>query len=147
MSLIPEDNKLRKNLPIFTYITRYCSKALREMTKVSVVNNVRYNPDRAPADINWNRAQSQDQLGSGFRHMLEHAVDGKEFEFVSPEITAATGIDRIYILAENAWRQVAALELKIEEVEKREAEERDTIGGSEPGPRGWDHLGPPGVPC
>jgi hypothetical protein len=120
VSLFSDDDKLRKHLPVFTYITKYCPKALVEMTKVSVVNNVRYNPDRAPADINWNRDRSKDQLGSSLRHMMESAVDGKVFEIVPPDIAAKTGITRIYVLAENAWRAVAALELEIERVQAEE---------------------------
>jgi hypothetical protein len=130
MSLFTTNDKLRKHLPVFKYITRYCPKALREMTAVSVVNNVRYNPDREPSDINWARDKSKDQLGSGLRHMMEHAVDCKVFEEVPLDIQEKTGITRIYILAENAWRAVAALELEIERVEAEEAgmAERAAVG-------------------
>ena len=114
MSLFPSDDKARKSLPIFRLVTRYFPKALREVTKVSVANNVRYNPEREPADINWARDKSKDQLGSGFRHMLESEVDGTVFEFITPEVAAKVGFDRVYVLAENAWRALAALELAIE---------------------------------
>ena len=114
MSLFPSDDEARKSLPIFRLVTRYFPKALREVTKVSVANNVRYNPEREPADINWARDKSKDQLGSGFRHMLESEVDGTVFEFITPEVAAKVGFDRVYILAENAWRALAALELAIE---------------------------------
>jgi hypothetical protein len=120
VSLFPTDDKARKMLPVWKLITGYFPKALREMTKVSVVNNVRYNPDRDPADINWNRGLSRDQLGSSLRHMLESAVDGKVFEEVPEEIAKVTGIDRVYVLAENAWRACAQLELAIENQEMYE---------------------------
>jgi hypothetical protein len=116
--LIPADDKARKGLPLLKQYTHYFPRAMREITKVSVVNNVRYNPDRAPADINWARGKSTDQLGSGFRHIVEHEVDGKIFDVVPDEIAKATGIDRIYILAQCAWRIQAALELEIEAQEK-----------------------------
>lgn len=119
MSLLPENDKQRKMLPMFKQIARYFPKALREITKVSVVNNVRYNPDRAPADINWARGKSTDQLGSAFHHMLEHAVDGKVFEEVPKAAADATGFDKVYILAEAAWRVLAELELTIEEQEAK----------------------------
>jgi hypothetical protein len=109
MSLFPDNDQARKLLPIFKLVTRYFPKALREVTKVSVANNVRYNPEKDPADINWARGKSTDQLGSAFRHMLEAAVDGKVFE---------TGTD-IYVLAEAAWRILAALELEIENQEAK----------------------------
>ena len=87
------------------------------MTKVCVVNNVRYSPDRAPSDINWARGKSPDQLGSAFRHMMEAAVDGKVFEQVSADVTSVTGITKVYVLAETMWRIGAELELEIERQE------------------------------
>lgn len=121
MSYIPQDDKDRKGLPLWQFTTGYFPKAIREMCKVSVVNNVRYNPNAATTDISWNRSKSQDQLGSSFRHMMEAVVDGKVFDEVPPEIVEKTGIKRIYVLAANAWRACAALEL---EIEKQEAKER-----------------------
>lgn len=112
MSLFPTDDAGRKMLPVFKMITRYFPKALREVTRVCVANNVRYNPERDPADINWARGKSPDQLGSAFRHMLESEVDGKVFE------EAANG-ERLYVLAEGAWRMLAALELEIERQEAK----------------------------
>lgn len=120
MSLFPDDDKARKMLPIFDYFTRYFPKAHREVTKVCVVNNVRYNPDRAPNDIHWARGKSPNQLGSGFRHMLESAVDGKVFETVPADIAKITGIEKVYVLAEAAWRIHAQLELAIEHEELQE---------------------------
>jgi hypothetical protein len=114
MSLFPSDDKGRKGLPIFKYFTRYFPKAHREVTKVCVANNVRYNPDREPFDINWARSKSPDQLGSAFRHMVEAAVDGKVFEDLPPELAAIVGFDKVYVLAEAMWRIGAALELAIE---------------------------------
>ncbi len=119
MSFFPEDDKHRKMIPLWQFYVRYFPKAQREKAKVSVVNNVRYNPDREPADINWNRPLSADQLGSAFRHMVEREVDGKVFEHVQKDIAEKTGIERIYVLAEAAWRLDAALELEIEQQEQK----------------------------
>jgi hypothetical protein len=121
MSFFPDDDKARKMLPVFDYLTGYFPKAHREVTKVCVVNNVRYNPDRAPADINWNRGKSKDQLGSAFRHMLEARVDGKVFEDVPADVAEVTGIERVYVLAEAMWRIGAELELTIERTEYQES--------------------------
>jgi hypothetical protein len=117
MSLFPDDDKARKATPVFKYFTRYFPKAHREVTKVCVVNNMRYNPDRDPFDINWERSKSPDQLGSAFRHMAESAVDGKVFEAVPPEVAKLTGIEKVYVLAEAMWRIGAELELTIEKQE------------------------------
>jgi hypothetical protein len=124
MSLFPDDDKLRKMLPIWKYWTRYFPKAHREVTKVCVVNNVRYNPTREPADINWNRDKSKDQLGSAARHILEAAVDGKVFETVPPDISKLTGIEKVYVLAEAMWRIGAELELTVEREEAKEQQPR-----------------------
>lgn len=134
MSLFPDNDKLRKMLPIFKYLTHYFPKAHREVTKVCVVNNVRYNPDRAPADINWNRGKSPDQLGSAFRHMAEAEVDGKVFEDVPKDIAEITGIDKVYVLAEAMWRLGAELELTIE---LEEAKTLLTLSKKDPN-AGWD---------
>jgi hypothetical protein len=90
------------------------------VTRVCVVNNVRYNPTRAPSDINWARGKSTDQLGALYRHITENVVDGTVFEDVPPEVAAAIdaeGFDQVYVLAEAAWRALAALELQIEQQE------------------------------
>lgn len=113
--LFPKDDKQRKMLPMFRMVTGYFPKALREVTRVCVANNVRYNPDREPADINWARGKSKDQLGSLFRHMVEYE-GGQVYEDLPPEVLAACGpgYERVYVLAEAAWRALAALELCIE---------------------------------
>lgn len=116
--IFPTDDKARKMLPVFSMITRYFPKAMREITRVCVANNVRYNPERDPTDINWARGKSPDHLGSAFRHMLERTVDGRIFESVDPLVQKATGINSVYVLAEAAWRICAALELEIEHCEQ-----------------------------
>lgn len=114
MSLFPSDDKARKMLPVWKMITRYFPKSLREVTRVCVANNMRYSPDREPADITWARGKSTDQLGSAMRHMLEAEVDGKVFEPVPQVVAEVTGTKEVYVLAEAAWRLLAALELAIE---------------------------------
>lgn len=121
MSVLPQDDKQRKMLPILRMIVGYFPKALREVTRVCVANNVRYNPDRKPNDINWARGKSTQQMDSLFRHILEHEVDGLVFEELPPEVQAACGpgFERVYVLAEAAWRALAALELEIEAQEAK----------------------------
>jgi hypothetical protein len=121
-SILPKDDKTRKGLPLLKQIG-YFPKALREITKVSVVNNVRYNPGRDPSDINWARGKSTDQMGSGFRHIFEHEFGGVIFDEVPAEVAKVTGIDRVYVLAEAAWRIQAALELEIEKVEAEDPDQ------------------------
>lgn len=137
MSYLPTDDKARKSLPLFQQLVRYFPKTLREVTKVSVVNNVRYNPEREPADINWNRGKSPDQFGSAFRHMLERTVDGKIYDYVDPEVAKRTGIERIYVLAQAVWRLSAACEEEIEAMEREQCAPQGTCGeASAPGSTG-----------
>lgn len=117
MNYLPEDDAQRKGLPIFRLLTHYFPRAIREVTKVSVANNVRYNPERDPTNINWARGKSTDQLGSLFRHLMEHEVDPKLFEFLPAATAQIVGFDRVYVLAEAAWRALAALELEVEATE------------------------------
>jgi hypothetical protein len=119
VTLYSGNDKERKNTPVFKMRTRYFPKALREVTKVCVANNVRYNPDKEPADINWARGKSADQLGSLDRHITEREVDGKIFEHIDPAIAEKVGFDRIYVMAEAAWRALAQLELDIEAEEAK----------------------------
>ena len=128
-SLFPEDDKQRKSIPLFEYLTRYLPKAHREVTKVCVVNNVRYNPERSPADINWARGKSPNQLGSALRHIMERQVDDKVFERVPPDVAKLTGIERIYVLAEAMWRIGAQLELDIEAEEVKKPLSLTVDGG------------------
>lgn len=114
MRIFPVDDKARKNLPVWKMVTGYFPKALREVTRVCVASNVRYNPDKEPADITWARGKSTDQFSSLFRHIMEHQVDGTVFEDLPPEVAAAVGFKQVYVLAEAAWRALAALELCIE---------------------------------
>ena len=126
--LFPTGDQARKMLPVFSMITRYFPKAMREITKVCVANNVRYNPGRDPADINWARGKSPDQLGSAFRHIFERTVDDTVFEELAPELAAVVEFDRVYVLAEAAWRVCAALELDIERCERSAEEVNSAIG-------------------
>lgn len=143
MSLFPENDSERKNLPVLKMITGYFPKALREVTRVCVANNVRYNPTLKPADINWARGKSNDQFGSQLRHMLEFIVDGKVYEELPPEVTAACGpgFDRVYVLAEAAWRALAALELCIEAEESKVPMEAPLSIESKPCPSCGHHGG------
>lgn len=138
--LFPADDKARKMLVVFDYITRYAPRAMREITKVAVANNVRYNPGRAPNDINWARDKSKDQLGSLFRHMLERRVEGKIFEPIDPAIAQVVGFDKVYVMAEAAWRACAALELDIEAWET-------AMAAQTPGPEAQGELSSPAHPA
>lgn len=99
---LPSDDKARKALPIFKWLTTYFPDAIIELVKVSVKGNMQHNPERAPEDIKWARGKSMNQLDTAFRHMWDHAL------------STPIDTDECYHLAKAAWRNLAELQLTIE---------------------------------
>jgi hypothetical protein len=101
----PKDDKGRKRLAMWTYLTEYFPKALMAELGVAVAGNEQHNPGEK---LHWAREKSTDQLNTAFRHMWDHSAG----------ITKDT--DGQYHLAKAIWRLKAELELTIE----RESSER-----------------------
>lgn len=99
---LPTDDKSRKMLPIWTYITEYFPDALIAEVEVCVAGNIQHNPELAPADITWAREKSTDHLNTAFRHMFDHARG------------ILKDTDGQYHLAKARWRIGAELQLTIE---------------------------------
>jgi hypothetical protein len=99
---LPTEDKARKSLPIFTFLTEYFPDAIIEMVNVCVAGNIQYNKDRAPADIVWDRSKSTNQLDTAFRHLWDHKRG------------TVKDADQMYHLAKTAWRVLAELQLQIE---------------------------------
>jgi hypothetical protein len=96
---LPTDDKARKALPIFTYITEYFPDSLIEECRVAVIGNDQHNPGEP---LHWARDKSTDQMNTAFRHMFDHkrgVVKDK---------------DGAYHLAKAIWRLKAELQLQIE---------------------------------
>lgn len=132
-SIFGHDYQGRKNLPIFSFLTRYFPKALVEVTKVCVAGNAQHNKELALTDINWSRGKSTDQLNTAFRHMMDHATNGP-FDQEPPEVLAAIGADEstgTYHLAKAAWRILAELELTIE---RQQAAKQEALNLKGPAP-------------
>lgn len=119
-SIFGHDYQQRKNLPIFSFLTRYFPKAMVEVVKVCVAGNAQHNPELPLTDINWSRGKSTDQLNTAMRHLMDHATSGP-IDQEPPEVLAAIGAENggTYHLAKAIWRIAAELELTIE---KRDAE-------------------------
>lgn len=111
--LLPTADAERKRIPLWTYITQYVPRALIEATKVSVQGNIQHNPDRAPADIVWDRAKSMDQLNTAIRHLLDHST-GSIYDS-----------DGQLHLAKAYWRIGAELQLLLERQDAECASDRD----------------------
>jgi len=99
MSTLPTDDKSRKALPIFTWLTEYFPDAIVELVKVSVAGNEQHNPGEP---LHWARGKSMNQLDTAFRHMWDHKLGTKR------------DTDGQYHLAKTAWRALAELQLTIE---------------------------------
>ena len=120
MSIFGHDPKGRKNIPIFFFMTRYFPKALVELTRVCVAGNAQHNPELPLFDINWARDKSTDQLNTAMRHLMDHEISGP-FDTEPEDVLLAMKSHghSTYHLAKAAWRILAALELQIEEDQKR----------------------------
>ncbi len=110
MKPLPLEDKERKALPIFKWLTEYFPDAIVECVKLSVAGNIQHNPELKPEDITWAREKSTQQMDTAFRHMWDHKA----------------GIiwdkDGCYHLAKAAWRILAELQLTIENVEDTQQE-------------------------
>ena len=100
--MLPTNDKERKALPIFTFLTQYFPDVVVELTKLCVKGNIQHNPHLAPHDIKWAREKSSDQLNTAFRHLFDHACGVK------------CDSDGVYHLAKAIWRLSAELQLTIE---------------------------------
>jgi hypothetical protein len=97
--MLPTDDKARKALPLFTYITEYFPDSLIEECRVAVIGNDQHNPGEP---LHWAREKSTDQLNTAFRHMLDHKSG------------VVRDKDGAYHLAKAIWRLKAELQLQIE---------------------------------
>jgi hypothetical protein len=95
-SVLPEDAKERKNIPLATGVLDYFPAALIEVAKVSFVGNQQHNPGEP---LHWARGKSTDQDDTIIRHFLERG--GKD-------------TDGVKHTAKLAWRVLALLQLECE---------------------------------
>jgi hypothetical protein len=113
---LPTNDKARKALPLYTFLTGYFPDAIAELVKVSVAGNVKYNPGQP---MHWARDKSTDQLNTAQRHLFDHGA-GKTYDVDwPPAVLDAVGPDGIMHLAQAAWRIMAEIQLLCE---KRQAE-------------------------
>jgi hypothetical protein len=95
---LPTDDKARKALPLYTYMTEYFPDAYIAEVEVAVAGNEQHNPGEP---LHWARGKSMDQMDCAFRHMLDHKKN-------------AVDTDGKYHLAKAIWRLKAELQLLIE---------------------------------
>src|SRR5271155_1076193 len=102
---LPTEDKARKALPLWTFLTEYFLKAWIAVANVAIKGNEQHNPGEP---LHWAREKSTDQMNTAFRHQLDYAMGVKK------------DTDGQWHLAKAIWRLSAQLQLDIE------AEEAET---------------------
>ena len=100
---LPTDDKQRKELQYWTFLTEYFLKAWMAVANVAIAGNRQHNPGEK---LHWAREKSKDQMNTAFRHQLDYAMGVKK------------DTDGQYHLAKAIWRLSAQLQLDIEQDEK-----------------------------
>lgn len=106
-----QDDKERKNSPVFDGLFKYFPDALAAVARVSKKGNDKHNPGEP---LHWARDKSTDQRGSVIRHYLDEA-SGTNYD-EDGELHAVHA----------AWRALAAAQIKIEEM-RETAKVRDVF--------------------
>jgi hypothetical protein len=109
---LPTEDKARKAIPIFTFLTEYFPDAVLAMVGVSVAGNIQHNPELDPADIRWAREKSRDQLNTAMRHLWDRGTG------------TPRDADGQWHLAKAAWRILAQLQLDIEAERTKDVDTR-----------------------
>lgn len=96
VGVLPQDYKLRKNLPLARGLLDYFPAALAAVAEVSRVGNEQHNPGE---EIHWARGKSSDHADCIIRHL----VDRGSFD-----------TDNLRHSAKVAWRALALLQEELE---------------------------------
>jgi dATP/dGTP diphosphohydrolase len=101
---LPTTDAARKALPVFDGVLMYFPDAIMEIARVSMQGNDQHNPGEK---LHWARGKSMDQFNTALRHMMDHGM-GNRFD-------GEHRGEKIWHLAKAAWRNMAALQMAIEE--------------------------------
>ncbi len=102
LSLFPGSDSDRKALPVWSGVVMYFPRALREIARVSQVGNDQHNPGQP---LHWAKEKSTDQVNTAMRHAMDPGVGNHR------------ATDGPYHQAKACWRQLAELELFLEQQE------------------------------
>ena len=93
----------RKGIPVYSGFIKYFPRAILEVARLSKIANDQHNPG---TELHWDRNKSGDELDSLCRHMIDDIFDDLD-------------TDDVLHLTKVAWRGMANLEKKLEELNKR----------------------------
>ena len=71
-TILPEDAKERKAIPVYSGVIRYFPDALVAVAKLSQKGNDQHNPG---TPLHWDRAKSGDELDAMMRHVIDEDWD------------------------------------------------------------------------
>lgn len=99
MSYIPQDDKIRKEAPMFRGLLGYFPAALFEVASHSYASDQKHNPGNTDGP-HWARKKSSDHADCIIRHLIDAGAAGTP--------------DRKYHLRALAWRALAILQEECE---------------------------------
>lgn len=111
---LPTENKGRKAIPLYAFLTGYFPDAIVELVRVAVAGNEQHNPGEP---LHWARGKSMDQLNTAMRHLFDHG-QGATYDTEPDAVLAAIDFEgrgyRTMHLAKAAWRLLAEIQLLCE---------------------------------
>lgn len=96
-TLLPQDAKERKRIPLASGMFDYFTSALIEVSKVSFAGNEQHNPG---TPVHWERSKSTDHADTMLRHFSERGT---------------LDTDGVRHSAKMVWRALAILQMEMEE--------------------------------
>ena len=92
----------RKGIPVYSGFIKYFPRAILEVARLSKIANEQHNPG---TELHWDRSKSGDELDALGRHLIDDIFNDLD-------------TDDVLHLTKVAWRAMANLEKKIEELNK-----------------------------
>lgn len=96
---LPTDAAERKRLQLYTFMFEYFPDAWLAVVDVARAGNDQHNPGEP---LHWAREKSTDQMNAAFNHIFDYGMGVK------------IDTDGQWHLAKSIWRQMAQLQLDIE---------------------------------
>jgi hypothetical protein len=111
---LPTENRGRKAIPLYAFLTGYFPDAIVELVRVAVAGNEQHNPGEP---LHWARGKSMDQLNTAMRHIFDHG-QGQTYDTEPEAVRAAIDFEgqgyQTMHLAKAAWRLLAEIQLHCE---------------------------------
>lgn len=111
---LPTDDKGRKAIPLYTFLTGFFPDAIVELVRVAVAGNAQHTPGEP---LHWARGKSMEQLNTAVRHIFDHGC-GRTYDSDPGGVLPAIDFEgkgyQTMHLAKAAWRLLAEIQLLCE---------------------------------